>query len=62
MAGNQAFKFIGVQAFHGIAGELHYVTSGGSRIVEGDVNGDGKADFQIKITGLVTLTGGDFVL
>lgn len=62
VAGNNAFKFIGSQSFHGVAGELHYITSSGSRVVEGDVNGDGRADFQIKVVGLVTLTGGDFVL
>lgn len=30
-------------------------------IVEGDVNGDGAADFQIQLKGLINLTKGDFV-
>jgi hypothetical protein len=35
---------------------------GGVTLVEGDVNGDGKADFQIELSGLHTLTGADFIL
>jgi hypothetical protein len=31
-------------------------------IVEGDVNGDGRADFPIVLTGLHNLHGGVFVL
>ena len=31
-------------------------------IVEGDINGDKVADFQIQLTGLKTLTAADFVL
>ncbi|MFO1173528.1 MAG: FG-GAP-like repeat-containing protein [Hyphomicrobiaceae bacterium] len=60
--GNQNFTFIGTEAFHKQAGELHYLKSGANTIVEGDVNGDGKADFQIGLTGLKTLTAGDFLL
>lgn len=62
-AGNQNFKFIGKDAFHKIAGELHFRYEGGSKtIVEGDVNGDGRADFQIELAGHKTLTAGDFIL
>ncbi|MEZ5926133.1 MAG: FG-GAP-like repeat-containing protein [Hyphomicrobiaceae bacterium] len=67
-AGNNAFKFIATQAFHKIGGELRFVqinvagTVDDKTIVEGDTNGDGKADFQIELTGLVTLTAADFVL
>jgi serralysin len=60
-SGKQAFKFIGTQAFHHVAGELHEI-KGSTSIVEGDVNGDGKADFQIALKGLINLTAGDFVL
>lgn len=35
----------------GDAGALRFKYSGGSTIMEGDVNGDGKADFQIEIFG-----------
>ena len=61
-AGNQAFKFIAQQAFHHKAGELHVVKLAGHSVVEGDVNGDGHADFQIDLKGLVSLTAIDFVL
>jgi Ca2+-binding RTX toxin-like protein len=56
-AGNQAFTFVG-QAFSGngtagsgVAGELRSYRDGESGIwyVEGDVNGDGIADFQIAV-------------
>jgi aryl-phospho-beta-D-glucosidase BglC (GH1 family) len=60
MARNQAFSFIGSDAFSGAAGELRQ--SGGC--VYGDVNGDGKADLQINVTivGGGALSGSDFLL
>jgi serralysin len=56
-SGNQAFRYIGAQAF-ARAGDLRY--AGG--IVAGDVNGDGRPDFEIAVTGSPTLTGADFIL
>ncbi|RVM18089.1 M10 family metallopeptidase [Sinorhizobium meliloti] len=56
--GDQAFLFIGSNAFHGKAGELNFR----SGIVSGDVNGDGLADFQIKVMNLSALSGSDFLL
>lgn len=62
--GNQKFSFLKTKgaAFTGKAGELHYFKSGKYTVVEGDVNGDGKADLQIILIGQKTLTGGDFIL
>ena len=60
--GNQAFSFIGQSAFTGVKGQLHYKFAGSATLVEGDVNGDKKADFQIELTGHKLLTSGDFIL
>ncbi len=56
--GNQEFSFIGDDGFAKKAGELKYV--GGK--LKGDVDGDGRPDFIIKLEGSPTLTGGDFLL
>ncbi|WP_248446978.1 M10 family metallopeptidase C-terminal domain-containing protein [Sinorhizobium meliloti] len=56
--GDQAFLFIGSSAFYGKAGELNFR----SGIVSGDVNGDGLADFQVKVMNLSALSGSDFLL
>ncbi|WP_052120914.1 calcium-binding protein [Inquilinus limosus] len=61
-AGDQAFKFIGAQAFHGVAGELRAFVSGGIAYVDGDVNGDKVIDLHIALTNHPTLVAGDFVL
>ncbi len=60
--GNQAFSFIGQSAFTGAKGQLHYKFAGTTTLVEGDVNGDKKADFQIELTGHKLLVAGDFIL
>jgi Ca2+-binding RTX toxin-like protein len=60
--GNQAFTFIGGDAFHGVAGELHQQSVDGNTIVSGDINGDSVADFQIELNGAFTLTPNDFIL
>lgn len=57
-SGNQAFDFIGRSAFSGTAGELRYEKD---RILA-DVNGDGDADFQIRLSKVSTLSEGDFIL
>ena len=56
-AGNQVFAFIGTGAFTGVDGQLR--CSAG--VIQGDVNGDKVADFEIKVN-LATLITGDFVL
>jgi Ca2+-binding RTX toxin-like protein len=60
--GNQAFKFIGTQQFHGVKGELHYKHAGGGLLVQGDTNGDGHADFEILVKGSASLSAGDLIL
>lgn len=56
--GDQAFAFIGNGAFTSTAGQLRFSAG----VLEGDVNGDGVADFRVNVTGLVTMVAGDFVL
>jgi len=58
--GNQAFTYIDSDAFTGSAGQLRSVFAGPSTIVEGDVNGDRVADFQIQLTGNINLSVLDF--
>jgi len=62
-AGNQAFSWIGSNAFSGTAGELRAFDSGnGLWVVQGDTNGDGAADLVIQafVTG-GPLAQGDFL-
>ena len=62
IGGKQGFSFIGDAGFSGTAGELGYVQVGGMTIVQADVDGDGLADFEIELTGLLTLTAADFLI
>jgi hypothetical protein len=41
---------------------LHYIKKSAHVVVEGDVNGDGKADFQILVEDIAKLTKSDFLL
>jgi Ca2+-binding RTX toxin-like protein len=62
---DDAFTFIGDQAFSKVAGQLRAYAITGGQIVEGDVNGDGKADFSIEVVATpatLTLTAADFLL
>ncbi|MDB5555022.1 MAG: regulatory domain of in-like proprotein convertase [Rhizobium sp.] len=62
------FSYIGSKAFHSIAGELHIVLfdvkgkKNDMTIVEGDVDGNGTADFMIELAGIHKMKGGDFML
>jgi serralysin len=56
--GDQAFTFIGANAFHGKAGELRFA----GQVVSGDVNGDKVADFMIKLAGITALSKSDLYL
>ncbi|MBM3543754.1 MAG: matrixin [Alphaproteobacteria bacterium] len=58
---DQKFTWIGKQGFHDEKGELRLIDKGASCIVQGDVDGDGKADFEILVkVGL--LGASDFLL
>jgi serralysin len=59
--GNDAFSFIGTAAFSA-AGQLRYEVANGRTVVSGDVNGDGVADFFIRLDGVLTLTADAFTL
>jgi Ca2+-binding RTX toxin-like protein len=59
--GDQAFAFVGADAFHGVAGELRYEQISGNTYVQGDTDGDGIADFWIRLDGLHALTSGDII-
>lgn len=67
---NDAFAFLAQEghAFTGAKGQLvwdqqdHAGTANDVTLVSGDINGDKVADFTIQLTGLVSLTQGDFVL
>lgn len=53
--------FIGTHAFTGTAGELRYRVAGGTTIVQLDEDGDRRADLEIALSGVFTLTNQDFV-
>jgi Ca2+-binding RTX toxin-like protein len=55
--GNQAFHFIGTHGFSHTEAELRF----SGNVLQGDVNGDGKADFEINVNAS-SLTSGDFML
>lgn len=63
-AGNQTFHFIGAHKFHHKAGELQvkYNATTDTAIVSGDIDGNGRADFQIAVHSTAVLAKGDFVL
>jgi hypothetical protein len=41
---------------------VRFSQANGVTTVSGDIDGDRAADFQIQLDGLLTLTGGDFLL
>jgi Ca2+-binding RTX toxin-like protein len=55
---NQAFDYINGAAFSSVAGELRFSDG----LLEGDVDGDGNADFQIALTAVTVLGLADLVL
>jgi VCBS repeat-containing protein len=61
-ANNQAFSFIGTSAFGAAAGQVRFDLTADGAHVQGDVNGDGVADFDMFLAGVTTLTASDFIL
>jgi Peptidase M10 serralysin C terminal len=66
-ATNEAFNYLGMfqnftSAGAASAGELRANWVGGNTVVEGDVNGDGRADFSIVLEGNLTISASDFIL
>ena len=62
LANDQAFAFIGNAAFSHTAGELQAKAFGANTLVLGDVDGNGRADFHILLSGTVALQATDFLL
>lgn len=62
MAGNQMFRFLGTSEFSHRAGEIRYTIDRTGLTIQGDVNGDGIADFAIRVATLQALSASDFLL
>lgn len=68
VTGDQAFTWLSTAAFAHHAGDLRFEkldvlgTANDTTRVQGDVNGDAVADFEVTLKGLVTLSSSDFVL
>ncbi|HEV2865293.1 MAG TPA: M10 family metallopeptidase C-terminal domain-containing protein [Allosphingosinicella sp.] len=61
-AGEQKFSFVGTAAFSGTAGELRYDVSSGNAFLQGDTDGNGSADFFIRLDGVTAIAATDLVL
>ena len=59
--GNQDFTFIGGNAISA-EGQVRVFTEGANTIVQGSNDGNKLPEFEIQLTGHVTLSVGDFVL
>ncbi len=59
---DDAFVFLGDGRYTGTAGELRYITQGADSFVAGDVDGDGRSDFLIKVENVLSFAADDFIL
>ena len=64
LAGDQALVLVTTGLFSGQAGELRVVqdTAHNRMLIQADVDGDAKADFQVALSGFHTLNSTDFIL
>ncbi|EPX75630.1 calcium-binding protein [Salipiger mucosus] len=58
----QAFDFVGLNGLSGTAGELGYRHENGDTVVEADMDGDGRPDFEIELAGVLSLAADDFLI
>ena len=60
---NDSFNFVGTDAFDGHARQLRFgPTHGGNILIEGDIDGNGTADFRLLLLGIHSLITDSFVL
>lgn len=59
---NDVFSFIGMAEFTGKGPQVRYTIDAGSVLVQGDHDGDGRADFAILLDGVARVTARDFIL
>ena len=59
---DDAFAFIGDNAFSGTAGEMRFADGSYYSVLEGDLNGDGEADFGFGLLGVGAITAEDIIL
>lgn len=59
-AGDDAFRFIGTNAFSGSPGELRYESDGRTTRILGNVNGDRIADFDLLLANVAAPVASDF--
>lgn len=57
-----ALHFVGGAAFSGVSGELRLAVDAAGGRLEGDMNGDGLADFGVILTGVTAFDAGDLIL
>jgi Ca2+-binding RTX toxin-like protein len=62
LADHQDFTFIGQSAFSGHAGELRFEADASGGLLLGDVNGDGAADFAVRLLGVQSLASTDLLI
>jgi len=61
--GDKAFKFLKKEgADFTKAGQLGFDQKKGATFVQGDIDGNGKADFKLELAGIIDLGKADFVL